>query len=95
LLAVAQETQMADIVRSGEAVGDALAGRHKVWVFGAGHSHMMAEEVFARFGGLAGVLAMLEPDVMLHVDVWRSSDLERTEGLASSWWRSTRCAAAT
>jgi len=82
LLAVAQETQMEDIVRSGESVGDAVAGRHETWVFGAGHSHMMGEEVFARAGGLVGVLAILEPDVMPHLDVWRSSDLERTEGLA-------------
>jgi len=83
LLDKAEETQMEGIASAGEAVAEALSSGHTVWVFGAGHSHMMGEEVYARAGGMAGVQAILESCVMLHEDVWRSSDLERQEGLAS------------
>jgi len=83
LLVQAEDTQMDDIVRAGHAVAEALSNERTVWVFGAGHSHMMGEEVFVRAGGLAGVQAILEPSVMLHQDVWRASELERQEGLAA------------
>lgn len=84
LLDQVEETQIASIVRAGEIVAQALASGRTLWVFGSGHSHMMGEELFSRAGGLAGVQAVLEPSVMVHVDVWRSSELERQEGLAAS-----------
>lgn len=43
LLDKAEQTQMDGIVRAGKAVAEALAGGHTVWVFGAGHSHMLGE----------------------------------------------------
>jgi len=76
---------MDSIVRAGQAVAEAIANGHTVWVFGAGHSHMLPEEVYVRAGGLAGVQAILEPSVMLHEDVWRASALERQEGLAAQF----------
>jgi uncharacterized phosphosugar-binding protein len=83
LLDKAGQTQMETIEQAGRSVAEALANGGTVWVFGAGHSHMMGEEVYARAGGMAGVKAILEPCVMLHGDVWRSSELERQEGLAA------------
>lgn len=83
LLDKAEQTQMEGIVRAGQAVAEALASGYTVWVFGAGHSHMLGEEVYTRAGGLAGVKAILEPSIMLHEDVWRASALERQEGLAT------------
>jgi uncharacterized phosphosugar-binding protein len=83
LLDNVQQTQMENILRASDVVAQAIAGGHSIWVFGAGHSHMLAEELFVRAGGLAGVQAIFEPSVMLHEDVWRASALERQEGLAA------------
>ncbi len=54
-----------------------------LYVAGTGHSHMLAEEVFYRAGGLAAVYPILEPALMLHEGALRSSALERLEGLAT------------
>ena len=54
----------------------------RIFVFGTGHSHMMAEEAFYRAGGLAAAVPIFSPPLMLHEDVALSSQLERQEGLA-------------
>jgi uncharacterized phosphosugar-binding protein len=51
-------------------------------VFGTGHSHVIAEELYGRAGGLADVRAVLEPGLMLHEGLLKSSLLERLPGLA-------------
>jgi uncharacterized phosphosugar-binding protein len=63
-------------------VADALADGRTFWVFGTGHSHLIAEELYGRAGGLADVRAVLEPGVMLHEGLLKSSLLERLGGLA-------------
>lgn len=57
------------------------AGR--IFVFGTGHSHMMAEEAFYRAGGLAPVVPILMTGLMLHENALLSSKLERLPGLAA------------
>ncbi len=52
-----------------------------VHVFGSGHSHMMAEEVFHRAGGLMAFNAMLDPNLTLFGTL-RAGMLERIEGYA-------------
>ncbi|MDB5541177.1 MAG: hypothetical protein JWQ89_2904 [Devosia sp.] len=69
-----------DAVR--DAVAAALAADHLVYVAGSGHSHLMAEEVFYRAGGIAAAQAILDPDLMLHLGAERSTVLEREEGRA-------------
>lgn len=54
----------------------------RIFVFGTGHSHMMAEEAFYRAGGLAAVVPIFSPSLMLHEDAALSSRLEREAGLA-------------
>lgn len=54
----------------------------RIFVFGTGHSHLMAEEAFYRAGGLAAVVPIFSPPLMLHEDAALSSQLERREGLA-------------
>jgi uncharacterized phosphosugar-binding protein len=71
-----------DIVRAGVLVADAFAGGHRVLAFGTGHSHLIAEEVYSRAGGLRAVEAVLEPSLMLHEGPAKSSALERMPGLA-------------
>ncbi|WP_368431743.1 SIS domain-containing protein [Sutcliffiella sp. BMC8] len=46
-------------------------------VFGCGHSHMLAEEVFYRAGGIVPIRPLFVEDLMLHKGALRSSDLEK------------------
>lgn len=53
-----------------------------VHVFATGHSHMFAEELFYRSGGLVGINPILEPALMQHEGAVKSTKLERLSGLA-------------
>jgi uncharacterized phosphosugar-binding protein len=75
-------TQRAGIETAGSLVATALDGGRTLWVFGTGHSHLLAEELYERAGGLADVRAVLEPSLMLHEGASKSSALERLPGLA-------------
>src|SRR4051794_4867422 len=79
----AAETQLGAIRVAAALVADALAGGRTFWVFGTGHSHTLAEELYGRAGGLADVRAILEPGLMLHEGLQKSSLLERLAGLAA------------
>ena len=65
-----------------DRLADTIAGGGLVHVFGTGHSHLLAEEVFYRAGGLAAIDPILVPSLMLHESAIRSTELERTSGLA-------------
>jgi uncharacterized phosphosugar-binding protein len=54
----------------------------RIFLFGTGHSHLLAEEGFYRAGGLANVVPMLTEYTMLHNLPSLGSRLERTPGLA-------------
>lgn len=81
-LATVVETQAAAIKEAGRLGAEAILGGGLIHAFGTGHSHMIAEEMFARAGGLVLVNAILEPSLMLHEGVQRSSSLERLPGYA-------------
>lgn len=51
-----------------------------IHVFGCGHSHMLAEEVFYRAGGLAVMNPILDSGIMLEEGAVRSTEMERLEG---------------
>jgi uncharacterized phosphosugar-binding protein len=51
-------------------------------VFGTGHSHMLAEELFHRAGGLIPVNAILEEYLMPHMGPRHVGPLERMSGIA-------------
>jgi uncharacterized phosphosugar-binding protein len=53
----------------------------RIYVFGTGHSHMLAEEVHYRAGGLAITVPILVGSAMLHEGAVISSVYERTPGL--------------
>lgn len=72
--------QQTEIQRAGEAIATAVSGDHLVHVFGSGHSHMLAEELFYRAGGLAAVKPLLVPELMLHESAVASTQLERQPG---------------
>lgn len=54
-----------------------------IYLFGCGHSHMLAEEGFYRAGGLGAVYPVLQSDLMLHEGAVKSSALERKSDLAN------------
>ena len=58
-----------------------LAHDGTVHAFGTGHSHMLAEELFYRAGGLVAVRPILVDALMLHTGAARSTELERLPGL--------------
>ncbi len=55
----------------------------RIFLFGSGHSHLIAEEAFFRAGGLAAATPIFSSLVMLHENPTLASRLERTAGLAS------------
>lgn len=65
-------------------VTDALATGGTLHAFGSGHSHMLAEELFYRAGGLVRVRPILFEGVMLHASAPLSTALERLPGLAAA-----------
>jgi uncharacterized phosphosugar-binding protein len=79
----AAASQHEPIAAAGALVADALAGGHRVLAFGAGHSHLIAEEVYFRAGGLRAIEAVLEPALMLHQGPGKSSALEKLPGYAA------------
>ena len=72
------------IERAAVLSADALAKNGFLFTFGTGHSHILAEEIFYRAGGLARVCPILEDPLMLHRAAARSSTLERMSGLAAA-----------
>ncbi len=61
-------------------IENSLKSNGLIYVFGTGHSHMLAEEIFYRAGGLATVYPILIDELMLHRKASLSSKLERVEG---------------
>ena len=78
------EQEMPNIRAAAELVTESCKRGGKFYVFGSGHSHMIAEELYLRAGGLALVHAILPPELMLHEMPNKSTYLERVEGYAQS-----------
>lgn len=67
-----------------DAIAKTISEGGLIHVAGSGHSHMLAEEVFYRAGGIAAAQAMLDEDLMLHRGATRSTELERETGRAAT-----------
>ncbi|MEE1137524.1 MAG: SIS domain-containing protein [Acutalibacteraceae bacterium] len=72
--------QAGNIELAARAVADTLENGGRIHTFGTGHSHMLAEEIFYRAGGLVNVNPILETGLMLHESASKSTALERLEG---------------
>jgi uncharacterized phosphosugar-binding protein len=70
-------TQCKGIFQAAAEFARAISTGHWVFVFGTGHSHIMAEELFYRAGGLACIVPILETGLMLHEGAIKSTALER------------------
>ncbi len=69
-----------NIEKAAQSVADTLRNGGRIHTFGTGHSHMLAEEIFYRAGGLVNVNPILETGLMLHESASKSTELERLEG---------------
>ena len=76
-----------NIRAAAELIADALERGHELHAFGTGHSHMLAEELFYRAGGLVRVSPILFEGLMLHASAPLSTSLERLPGLAEALLR--------
>ncbi|MGE4233265.1 MAG: sugar isomerase domain-containing protein [Bacteriovoracia bacterium] len=61
-----------------------LEKNNLIYVFGSGHSSMLAEEAFHRAGGLVPVYPILHSFLSPHVSPKIASQIERTEGIAKA-----------
>ena len=75
-------TQMEAILEAARIVAEAVAQDGILYTFGTGHSHVIAEDICSRAGGLAPVDAILEPSLTGNQQVVKSEYLERIEGVA-------------
>ena len=74
--------QRQKILASAEIISNVISADGLIYVFGCGHSHMLAEELFYRAGGLAPVYPIFETAAMLHEGAAKSSQVERMSGYA-------------
>ena len=76
------EGQRTNLLQVAQKMAETVQRDQRIFLFGTGHSHLIAEEGFYRAGGLANVVPILTEHVMLHHLPSLGSRLERTPGLA-------------
>ncbi|MCQ2475268.1 MAG: SIS domain-containing protein [Clostridia bacterium] len=76
------ENQLGAIEECSAAFAQALENDRNIFLFGTGHSHMLAEELFYRAGGLVKIQPVLETALMLHESAAKSTEIERLPGYA-------------
>lgn len=75
------ETQLDAIAAAADAIIRSFQQDGLLYIFGTGHSHLMAEEGHYRAGGLAPVVPMISSSLMLHEGAVVSTRLERLSGI--------------
>ncbi|MBX3099916.1 MAG: sugar isomerase domain-containing protein [Salinibacterium sp.] len=73
--------QAAVIDAAAQAIADTISADGMLHVFGTGHSHLLAAELFYRAGGLGAVNPLLIEGLLLHAGAELSTSMERTPGL--------------
>ncbi len=74
---------MGAIRKAANMIADSIADHHPIHVFGAGHSHILAEEMCFRAGGLMVMSPVLDMGYMVYGGARKGSNLERLPGYAS------------
>ncbi|MCL2640176.1 MAG: sugar isomerase domain-containing protein [Phycisphaerales bacterium] len=77
------QTQRPTLLKLAEKMAEVVLNRGRIYVFGTGHSHMLAEEGYARAGGLQSVVPIFYTALMLHESIPMEAKVERTPGLAN------------
>ena len=79
---VLAELEIPQVISAAEIVAAALKSGGLVHVFGAGHSALLAQEVFYRAGGLVAIRPILDRRLQFEDGVLQSTEFERTPGAA-------------
>lgn len=82
LLTQLETDELQNIKKASQIMFDAMKDDKVVHIFATGHSHMFAEEMFYRAGGLVQINPILEPFLMQHEGAVRSTQFERLTGVA-------------
>ena len=78
LLREVRETQSEVIEQAAQVIAQAIQANHLVYVFGAGHAGILAQELFYRAGGLVPISPILPPGLTTDVrPITLTSRLER------------------
>ena len=84
LLSKICDSQGEKLSAAAKAVSEVILNDGIIYIFGCGHSHLIALDCFFRAGGLANVSAMLDTDLMLHNGAAKSSKMEKMSGIAEA-----------
>ena len=76
------DNEIPNIEKAAQLMTESCLKGGRIYAFGTGHSHLIAEEMFIRAGGLALVHAILPPELMLSSMATKSTLIERVEGYA-------------
>jgi uncharacterized phosphosugar-binding protein len=80
----AVESQIETLGEIARLMAEVMRQERRIFLFGTGHSHLLAEEAYFRAGGTAAAVPMFHPQVlMLHESAYLSSRLERMPELAA------------
>lgn len=79
---LAEVSEMPEVRKCAELFAETLKNGRNIFLFGTGHSHMLAEEMFYRAGGLVNIRPILETSLMLHESASKSTEIERLSGYA-------------
>ena len=88
LLERIRETQMENVAKAAQLCAERIARGGLIFLFGAGHSRMMCEEMTPRQGGFVGFFALVEAAVSNHASIVGVNGLrgplflEKVEGYA-------------
>ena len=82
LINVVDKNESENINKAARIIVKSFIDKGILHVFATGHSHMFAEELFYRAGGLVPIDPILVPKLMQHEGAITSTKLERQSGLA-------------
>jgi len=82
LIDQAEQTQLDNIKQAAEWVTDSILRDRLVYVFGAGHSALLSQELFARAGGLLQMQPILDSGLDFFPGPRRQGGFERLPGYA-------------
>jgi len=77
-----RSTQQDAIRQAAQMAQETIEKGGIIYIFGCGHSHLIALDNFYRAGGLCNVCPILDGDLMLHDGAAKSSRMEKMSGLA-------------
>ena len=77
-------TQEEHITQAAGLAAKTILNEGIIYIFGCGHSHLIALDNFYRAGGLCNVCPILDADLMLHDGAAKSSKMEKMQGLAEN-----------